>query len=360
MKCDPIITVLLPAYNAAEYLDRAIQSVLGQTFGDFELLIIDDGSTDATREVAASFRDPRIRYIGRDHRGLGATLNEGITLSRGRYVARMDADDECYSERLALQKQFLDTRTECGLVHGCVDVVDDNDRMLSRCQGFRGDAMSTRWQLIWKNVIIHSTVMMRTATLRGHQINYRSDLESSEDFDLWNRLSVVADIEGMNISLLRYRTHDKSFTATNDSDFHFDCFVEVLRSNFNRYGLALDERAAEELAIISEQTKRDPRKQRYDELKSALPELFEQVNLAFEKRYPVDGTTYHQTQSVQLLTWARYMAKTSLRLSSQLLWMGRRRDYKVLRRRYFWMVLAYALACAVFGQGASGQVEEHA
>src|SRR2546426_3494714 len=103
----PVVTVLMPVYNGARFLANAMNSVLGQTFGNFELLAINDGSSDKTAEILASCRDPRLRIVDNGRNlGLIASLNKGLDLARGDYIARMDADDVCYPNRLAVQVAF--------------------------------------------------------------------------------------------------------------------------------------------------------------------------------------------------------------------------------------------------------------
>ena len=112
------ITVLMPAYNAAEYIAEAIESVLLQTFSDFELLIINDGSTDDTANIIRSFSDKRIVLIQQENQGVAAALNNGLLHARAEYIARFDADDICFPERLQIQVQFLDDNMDHVLT-GC-------------------------------------------------------------------------------------------------------------------------------------------------------------------------------------------------------------------------------------------------
>ena len=107
MNLTPPVTVLLPVYNAAPYLREAVDSVLAQTFTDYELLIINDGSTDDTANILASYKDERITIVTQQNIGLIATLNKGLSIAKGKYVARFDADDVCYPDRLKLQYDFL-------------------------------------------------------------------------------------------------------------------------------------------------------------------------------------------------------------------------------------------------------------
>lgn len=342
MSRNDLITVLMPAYNAARYIGRAVDSVLAQTYANLELLVLDDGSTDQTRDILSCCRDARVRVVSRQNRGLGATLREGVQLAGGRYIARMDADDECVPERLALQRQFLEDHANCGLVHSWVDFIDANSCVLSRNAGIRADNISTKWQLIWKNAVIHPTVMIDSEVLTKHGINYDKELRSSEDFDLWNRLAQVTDIEIIPKALLRYRVHDDSFTKTNQKDFHFDYFVRVLRGNFARYGQSLAASQAQELAVISEHTKVDPRTFRYSTLEKTIGRLVRDTNEIFREYHGVRGGELDRIQGEQFLTWSRYMLNTSRLCARELLLMGFRKNSRIFKKKFFWLVLANA------------------
>ena len=125
------ISVAMPIYNCAATLDLAVQSILNQTFGDFELLLLDDGSTDGTAALAGSYSDPRIRvFTDGQHLGLVPRLNQAIGLSRGKYYGRMDGDDVAYPERFALQAKFLEEHPEIDLVGGGIIVFGRNGRPL--------------------------------------------------------------------------------------------------------------------------------------------------------------------------------------------------------------------------------------
>ena len=122
----PTVSVVMTVYNTERYVGEAVGSVLGQTFGDFEFVIVDDGSTDRSTTILKDFaaRDPRIRLVSRPNTGIVAAANEGIGLARGRYLARMDSDDVCLPRRFETQVNYLEQHPECVLVGSRVTVVD--------------------------------------------------------------------------------------------------------------------------------------------------------------------------------------------------------------------------------------------
>ena len=122
----PAVSVILPAYNCEKFIGKAIQSVLQQTFSDLELIIINDGSTDKTEFAILAFDDPRIIYIKNQmNKGLVFTLNRCIELAKGKYIARMDADDICLPERFAKQKTFLDQNENIAVVATTIEFINE-------------------------------------------------------------------------------------------------------------------------------------------------------------------------------------------------------------------------------------------
>lgn len=208
----PRVTILMPVYNGCPYLGAAIESMLGQTFTDFELLIVDDASTDDSRKVAAGFADPRIRLLANERNlGLIGTLNVGLRAARGEYVARMDQDDWSLPQRLERQVAYLDDHAEVGALGTGFQLMD--------AAGVRGidvrfpaSHASIRWSLAFFSPVAHPTVMMRrqlVAAVGG----YSDAAVHCEDYDLWWRLSRVTRIANLQEVLLRLRKHDSSITA---------------------------------------------------------------------------------------------------------------------------------------------------
>ena len=205
----PRVSVLMPVYNAARFVERAVQSILEQTFGDFELLLLDDGSSDGTREIVSRYREPRIRVLGsRENRGIGPTLNHGITESTGEYVARMDADDVSYPDRLECQVAFLDGHPHVGLCGGrAVTFGEDREIDFSR----RGAALpetaeEIRIGLLFGPGMIHPTVMFRRQLFQDKNLWYKP-LPYAQDYELWSRAFFEIEPANLSSTVLSYRVH---------------------------------------------------------------------------------------------------------------------------------------------------------
>lgn len=184
------VSVLLPCFNAARFLSACMESLLEQTFGDFEILALDDGSQDDTLDLLKSFtRDERVRVIHRaQNRGLIATLNEGLGLARGDYVARMDADDEALPERFAKQVSFLDAHPEVDVVSSSAIVVDDSGRVVGRRAIWATEPAACRFVTTLATPVIHPAVMARRAVFVEFGYSTEDLALHTEDYELWSRL----------------------------------------------------------------------------------------------------------------------------------------------------------------------------
>ncbi|MGB7161395.1 MAG: glycosyltransferase [Tepidisphaeraceae bacterium] len=209
---NPTVSVVMPAYNARRYVGQTIRSILSQTFGDFEFVIVDDGSTDGTLALLQHFatEDPRIVIISRPNTGIVGALNDGIARARGEYIARMDADDVALPQRFEKQVAYLSEHPECVGVGTYVETIDPYDSVLDRLvhevehDGIDKELMTGRGF-----AVVHPTIMMRTEAVRRVG-GYREPWQHSEDLDLFLRLAEIGKLHNIPEHLLRYRMHYES------------------------------------------------------------------------------------------------------------------------------------------------------
>lgn len=209
---NPHVTVIMPVYNGASYIRDAIESIFRQTFGDFELLIIDDGSNDSSREIVSAFSDSRIRLVCNEaNLGIEETLNRGLRLAHGKLIARMDCDDISLPSRLQRQVEFLDAHPEivaCG----------------TWLKTFGSD--STEWKypldheevkarMLFLNSFPHAAAMLRKDALVSEGFFYRNDFPGAEDYDLWVRLIGRHQLANIPEVLYLYRQYDQQITRAN-------------------------------------------------------------------------------------------------------------------------------------------------
>ena len=197
------MTVLLPARDAAATLGRALDSVFAQTFTDFELVVVDDGSSDDTRALLDTVDDPRLRVVDGPGRGIVAALHAGLAVARSKYVARMDADDTCAPERLALQVAFLDAHVEVAAVSSAFAVIDSDGHEL-RIEPTLLDDVDLGRELFVRNPIAHGATTIRRAALDTVG-GYRDGWSGAEDLDLWRRLREVGALASLPSVLYRWR-----------------------------------------------------------------------------------------------------------------------------------------------------------
>jgi len=235
----PLISVCMPVYNAERYVSEAIESVLSQTFKDFEFLILDDGSTDGSLAILKGYaeRDPRIRMTSRPNKGLAPTLNELMDQARGEFVARMDADDVSLPERLERQADYLRKHLDCVIV-GCHALVIDSDGD-PICVWFKDSGHET---LDAQNLLgnrgtslCHPSVMMRRQPVLEVG-RYCEHFRIGEDLDLFLKLSERGRLANLPEALLKYRTHATNFTRTRDREA-FEDLVQIVNDARQRRGL---------------------------------------------------------------------------------------------------------------------------
>ncbi len=202
----PTISVIMSVYNGELYLAEAIESILHQTFTDFEFIIIDDGSTDKTKEIISSFSDRRIKVIeNKKNIGLSTSLNKGASIARGKYLARMDADDISLPERLAIQTEFLEAHPEIGLVGCNANVIDEHGTVFRTFYMPQTNAL-IRWNMCFRTPFIHPTVVIRKEFLE-HVRGYDDSILYSQDRDLWQRLSSFTSFANLPDILFHYRNY---------------------------------------------------------------------------------------------------------------------------------------------------------
>jgi glycosyltransferase involved in cell wall biosynthesis len=204
----PLVTVLMPIYNGEAFVADALESILEQTFRDFEFPIIDDGSTDESVKIIERYADPRIRLVCNDERvALIRTLNRGLELARGKYIARMDADDVSLPERLERQVAFMEANPAIGACGTWATTIGDGDGSEWR---YPEGADDIRCRLLFHTAIVHPSVCIRRDAFARHHFQFDEAYLHAEDYELWCRISEVVPLANLGSVLLRYRIHAAS------------------------------------------------------------------------------------------------------------------------------------------------------
>ncbi|MPR33424.1 glycosyltransferase family 2 protein [Salmonirosea aquatica] len=205
------ISVIMPVYNGELYLREAIESILGQTYTDFEFIIINDGSTDTSGSIIDSYKDSRIKHIKNERNaGLVSALNVGIDLAQGEYIARMDADDISLPERFAKQVAFMNQHTEVGVCGTAYQYIGNRSGTITLPESFEKSFTF----LSSNSCLAHPTVMIRRAVLEQHSIRYENDYPYAEDYAFWIRIGQVAHLTSLSEPLLSYRWHSANISQS--------------------------------------------------------------------------------------------------------------------------------------------------
>lgn len=205
----------MPAYNAEKYIAEAIDSILSQTFGDFEFIILNDCSKDRTEDIILSFNDPRIVYLKNEQNlGVAATLNRGLSIARGEYIARMDADDISMPERFDKQVKYLDDNPATVVCGSAIMLFGESYDQTIRT--FPTAPVQAQLQLLFAPCVAHPSVMIRRSILEQYSLCYDVRWEGTEDYALWWELEKYGDLCSLRECLLYYRIHPQQVTANSN------------------------------------------------------------------------------------------------------------------------------------------------
>src|SRR6266852_4231166 len=215
MNSPPTVSVVMSVYNGEAFLPEAVESILAQTFREFEFLVIDDGSKDGTAEILGGYasRDRRVRVVRHENKGRVTSLNVGIGLATGKYIARMDADDVAMPYRLAEQIEFMERHPEVGLLGGAVELISVTGQVVKTARPPLDDSAIKSLMLRY-NPMFHPTVVMRkdVALAAG---GYRKALLDAADYDLWLRMSERSRLANLGKTMVQYRIHSDQVSIRN-------------------------------------------------------------------------------------------------------------------------------------------------
>lgn len=227
---NPEVTVLMAVYNGELFLREAIDSILKQTYTDFEFLILNDASNDSTLEILLSYTDQRIRIINNEKNlGLTKSLNKGLLLAKGKYIARQDADDVSDKKRFEKQVIFLESNPRVVLLGTQARIIDEKSRVYKN-QG-EPKALSHKailYQFLFENPFIHSSVMFRKNIIYDELKGYNETFVYNQDFELWSRVIKHYEVSNLSETLVDFRNNSQSITKVSDQK------LKAFNENFYR------------------------------------------------------------------------------------------------------------------------------
>jgi len=241
-----LISVVMPVYNEQRYLAAALDSVLNQTYQNIELIVVDDGSVDRTKDILAQYKktDQRIKVHSQVNSGISCALNKGIELATGDYIARMDADDICRPDRLKVQLAFL-VENGLDIVGGKINRFNDSQNKLKSY--LLGNAEIKSAILVWGEAFAHPAVLISKKLLQTY--SYISFFDGIEDMHLWMRMALDSDIKMGNVPsvVLDYRRHDEQITKKKDSNWFEEKKVHAMCQVLGEAGIKISRKDVSDL-----------------------------------------------------------------------------------------------------------------
>ena len=233
----PRVSVVMPAYNVEKYVAEAVESILSQTFGDFEFIIVDDGSTDGTGAILSAFarKDDRIRLIRQENKGLCGARNAANAQARGELLAIMDADDVALPDRLRMQLDFLDQHEDVVLVGGSFHMIDEKGRFLTILYPPE-DGKEIQELMIRGHTAVHQPCAMVRKSAVERVGGYDESFQSAEDLDLWLRLGEIGKLANLKEPVLKYRLRSSSISGSKGS-FQRDIMRRACEKAWERRGI---------------------------------------------------------------------------------------------------------------------------
>ena len=218
---NPLVSVIMPVYNAEQFLDRAIQSILNQTYDKWELLLIDDCSTDNSLKLINKYSDPRIRLlVNETNRGIAQASNRGIEESKGKYIALLDDDDEAIINRLELQVEYMEEHSDVAILGGRSIDMDEHDKILRLKGPVRNNPKLIKAMLLFGNVDFYNgTAMIRKNFIVDNQLRYRDGCYGMQDYRFYIESSKYGKITTLDQYLLKYREHENNETKRNLTEY---------------------------------------------------------------------------------------------------------------------------------------------
>ncbi len=281
----PLVSVLMSVHNGQRYLKDAIVSILHQTFTDYEFLIINDGSTDNSKNIIESFNDSRIRLVDNPRNvGLVKSLNRGLQLARGELIARQDADDISHLTRLEQQVRFLNAQPKIALIGTQARLIDQKGDVIPTVKYSKPlTGISIQWHLMFDNVFIHTSVMFRRKVVYDQFQGYDERAITCEDFELWSRVADKYPVRNLPQTLVDYRVQPESIMAKN-RDLNLRMNERIILSNLRRFLRSRE--IPKEWASLIGSLRTSPRLGRINEPSHQLVKVIDTMFYMFCKLHP--------------------------------------------------------------------------
>ncbi|WP_171017447.1 glycosyltransferase family 2 protein [Aliarcobacter thereius] len=316
----PLVSVVMSVYNAESYIDEAIKSILNQTYTYFEFIIINDGSTDKSLEIIEKYKsqDERIVLISRENKGLIESLNEGIKKAKGKYIARMDADDISLSKRFEEQLRVMENDIDIVVCGSWINIFGENRR--DKIAKYFVKDRQIKANLLISCCFAHPSVMMRKSAFFDNNIWYDENFKNAEDYHLWTQLAKVGNFYNIPKVLLNYRFLETSITRISEKeiDKRYKVVKNIFQEALNILEIKLNENEKKLHFIISDNLRIKENKVSTSDLKN----YFDKILKVNENKEIVDIKSLKQILGRRWLYVFIY-----------------NREFSAIFSRYFWFGL---------------------
>ncbi len=246
MNRQPMVSVVMSVFNAEKYLSTSVDSILAQSYTDFEFIIVDDGSSDSSLQILKGYQDDRIRLLKNEkNSGLVYSLNRGLDEARGKYIVRMDADDISLPDRLKTQVGYMEANSEIDVCGSFIQTFRDGDEVDEPCRRYPVDNAEIKGFMIFNCGFAHPAVIMRRVFLEKHGYRYREEYRHAEDYDLWCNMMERAHFGNIPEVLLKYRL-TKGSVSSNNAQVQLARTTQIIQRNLCDLGMS-----AEVVALMS-------------------------------------------------------------------------------------------------------------
>ena len=294
----PLVSILMPVYNTAPYLREAMDSMLSQTFTDFELIVLDDCSPDNAVEILDTYDDPRIvRYRGEHNVGLANVLNVGMDMARGKYIARMDSDDRSLPDRLQVQVAYLESHPEIDLCSCGMQLFGESDAVWVRST----DPERVKVEALFYSPILHASSVWRRERFDERGLRFRQEMVPAEDYDMWCR-ALAGGLQLVNIPEVLYEYRIRPGQATEDTQRTSAKDIEVRKGFLLQAFPACSEALVDRMARFKTLKKADEIKEvtkvierENDSNRFFKPEVLHKALQSYYQKYLVEGLQEHFT-----------------------------------------------------------------
>ena len=272
----PQVSVVMPVFNTAAYVGQAIESILQQTYQNFEFIIIDDASHDNSVKIINTYRDERIRFISNSfNQGISKTRNQGMAKANGKYIAVFDSDDISLPYRLEKQVAFLENNPEFGLIGGQVIPIDEQGTVIGDTWQFTAEPEEIPVILLFRNYFAQPSVMLRATAIANQW--YDPTFITAGDYEYWTRIIRRTKVWNLNGPLIQYRRHSEGITRRTDLTNSLQSIKRIIANQLAHLGITLAKAELilfQELARTSYDPKRIALKQRFKRDKQSLESCF--------------------------------------------------------------------------------------